>query len=553
MLKKWRFYFVLCFLGVLLLALIGRLFYLCVIDRGFLMKQSEARILRNVILPANRGLIVDRNQQPLAVSIPLDSAWANPQLFHPTADQLQQLSQLLQISAATITHREQLHQKREFMYLKRKLSPAVSNRIKALKITGVQFEREYKRFYPSAEVDAQVIGFTNINEQGQAGLELAYNAWLAGRPGLVRVVKDRLGHVIARVKVLQQAVQGKTLALSIDQRIQYLAYRSLKAAVEKYQAQAGSIVVLDPKTGEILAMANSPSFNPNNRPADTDGRYRNRAVTDMFEPGSVIKPFNVALALESGKYTPESKIDTSPGWMKVGKYIIKDDGLNHGVIDLTTLLKVSSNIGAAKVMLSLKPHDYWQLLHNVGFGQRTDSGFPGESAGRLVDREKWRPSAVVALAYGYGIDVTELQLAQAYAVLADHGIKIPVTFLKRDKLVTGTQVIPAKIADTVVKMLKTVVEPGGTGIYARVPGYQVAGKTGTAYLPGPHGYDKTKYTATFVGMAPASNPRLVIAVSLRNPHGKHFGGLVSGPVFAKVMAGALRILDIAPDSISSSS
>lgn len=551
-LKPWRYYFAIGFLVALALVLLGRLVYLNVIDRSFLLSESNARILRNVTLPATRGMVTDRQGVPLAVSVPVDSVWVNPQLFLPKPKKMAALAALLNVKVAFIQHRLALYAHHEFVYLKRKIPPPISKEIAALKLKGLHFQHEYKRYYPKGEVDAHVVGFTNVDEQGQEGLELAYNSWLSGKPGLVQVVKDRLGHVIATVKVLQAAEQGKNLTLSIDQRIQYLAYRTLKEAVKKYHAKAGSVVVLDPRTGEILAMVNQPSYNPNNRPPDTDGRYRNRAVTDMFEPGSVIKPFNVALALESGKYTPDTKIDTSPGWMKVGPYIIKDDGLNHGVITLTKLLQVSSNIGAAKVMLSLNPHDYWVLLTKVGFGERTNSGFPGESPGRLVDREEWRPSAVAALAYGYGIDVTELQLAHAYAVLANHGVSVPVTLLKRSQSAQGQQVIPADIADEVLKMLQTVVEPGGTGTRAAVPGYTVAGKTGTAYIAGPHGYDKSHYYASFVGVAPVTKPRLVIAVSLRDPKGKHFGGLVSAPVFAKVMSGALRILNVPPDDLTAS-
>ncbi len=414
-------------------------------------------------------------------------------------------------------------------------------------------QEEYKRFYPESSVSSHVVGFTNVDDQGQEGIELEYNQWLSGSPGKKRVIKDRLGHIIANVSLLKAPTQGNDLALSIDQRLQFLANNVLTQTVNKYHAKAGSIVVLDPKTGEVLAMVNQPTYNPNSRPKDSDGRYRNRAITDIFEPGSTIKPFNVAYALQSGQYTLDTKINTSPGWMRIGGYTIRDDGLDHGVINLTKLLKVSSNIGAAKVMLSLPPVGYWYLLRKVGFGERTRSGFPGESGGTLVDREVWRPSVVAGMAYGYGMAVTALQLAQAYSVIADDGKKVPVTFLKRRKAVDGRQVMPVKIANTVTNMLQQVVEDGGTGRRAKVHGYHVAGKTGTAYVAGAKGYDKKKYVSSFVGFAPTTNPKLVVAIVIFEPKGQHFGAVVAAPAFAKVMAGGLRLLNVSPDNLPAAS
>jgi cell division protein FtsI (penicillin-binding protein 3) len=389
---------------------------------------------------------------------------------------------------------------------------------------------------------------TNIDDRGQEGLELAYQNWLSGSPGERQVIRDREGHIIRNVAILQQPAQGHDLTLSIDHRIQYIAYSALKQAVAEYHAKSGSIVVLNDKTGEVLAMASAPSYNPNDRPRDHDGRYRNRAVTDMFEPGSVIKPFNIALALQSGQYTPDSVIDTSPGRMRIGNLVVKDDGLDYGTIDLTTVLQKSSNIGAAKILMSLPAKSYWNLLHRFGFGEITHSGFPGETPGRLVPQDKWYPTVVATLAYGYGIAVTTLQLAHAYAILANNGVSEPVSLVKLQTVPQGTQVVSKDVANDVVKMLEAVVERGGTGLHASIPHYRVAGKTGTAYISNGRGYDKHRYISSFVGMAPASDPDLVVAVVLREPQGQHFGGLVSAPVFARVMAASLRILDISPDS-----
>jgi cell division protein FtsI (penicillin-binding protein 3) len=546
--SAWRVKVLWVVLGVALAGLLIRLVDLNILDRTFLLRQSKARILRKISIPAYRGMITDRFGDPLAISTPVDSVWINPQLFQASNKQLQELSHLTHLSTHFIDHRARKVKGREFIYLDRLIPPPLGEQIKALDIHGVFLQREYKRFYPEGEVTAHVVGLTNIDDEGQEGLELAFNKWLTGVPGEKEVLKDRLGHVIDDVALLKKPQQGKELVLSIDHRIQYLAYRALKAAVLKYHAQAGSVVVLNVKTGEILAMVNQPSYNPNRRPKDHDGRYRNRAVTDIFEPGSTMKPFTIALALASGKYQPSDTINTNPGTMWVGGYKIRDD-LNYGVVNLTQVLQKSSNIGAAKIMLSLQPQDFWDLLRQLGFGQRTRSGFPGESAGTLVPHLTWYPSVVATLAYGYGIAVTTLQLAHAYAILANHGIKMPVSLVKVNQPPPGVRVLSAKVADTVLTMLESVVEKGGTGTRAAIPGYHVAGKTGTAYIAGPHGYYRHRFMASFVGVAPATNPQLVVAVVIRDPKGHHFGGIVSAPVFAKVMGGALRILDIPPDDL----
>ena len=545
MLSAWRFYALWFFLCVALAGLVGRLIDLNILDRSFLLRQSKARILRKVPIPAYRGMITDRLGAPLAISTPVNSVWINPQLFEANIEQVNKLAKILHLSVKYIQQHANKAGDRQFVYLKRANPPFIAEQIKSLKISGVFFQREYRRYYPESEVTAHVIGMTNIDDQGQEGLELAYNKWLAGAVGIKEILKDRLGNVIANVSLLKKPEQGHNLTLSIDHRIQYLAYQHLKKTVLQYHAQSGSVVVLDIKTGEIIAMANQPSYNPNNRSENQRASYRNRAVTDMFEPGSVIKPFTIALALESGKYQPETTINTDPGWMVIDGYRIHDE-LNYGVVTLTQLLQKSSNIAAAKILLSLQPTRYWKLLRDMGFGERTGSGFPGEVSGTLIAHDTWVPSVVATLAYGYGMAVTTLQLAEGYAILASGGVKRPVTFLKTDTVPVGVRVLPENVANTVMQMLETVVEKGGTGTRASVPGYQIAGKTGTAYIAGPNGYDKHRYMSSFVGIAPVSDPRLVVAVVICDPKEEHLGGIVAAPVFAKVMSGAVRLLDISP-------
>ena len=498
--------------------------------------------------PAFRGMITDRLATPLAVSTPVNSVWVNPKAFQATRKEMHDLSSILGVSGKWLANRVKKNKKREFVYIKRLIRPSVGEQVKALDIEGVFLQREYRRYYPEGESTAHIVGLTNVDDSGQEGMELAYNLWLAGQSGVKEVIKDRKGHIISNVKVIKQAKQGRDLVLSIDHRIQYLAYQSLKETMDRFKAKSGSVVVLDAKTGEVLAMVNQPSYNPNNRPKVHDGRYRNRAETDIFEPGSVMKPFTIALGLESGKYTADTKIDTNPGWMRIGGYRIKDD-LNYGVVTLTQLLQKSSNIAAAKILLSLDPTHYWMLLHEMGFGQRTHSGFPGESAGVLERQPVWYPSVVATLAYGYGVAVTTLQLAKGYMILADGGINYPVSLLKLSKPPVGTRVLPEKVAKKIVAMLETVVQKGGTGTRAQVPGFRVAGKTGTAYIASAKGYDRHRYMASFVGVAPVDNPRLVIAVVVRDPQGQHFGGLVAAPVFAHIMKGSLQLLGIVPSSI----
>jgi len=550
-LREWRIYLLWFLLCVALAGLLWRLIELNILDRSFLLRQSKARILRVVNIPAYRGMVTDRLGTPFAISTPVDSVWINPQLFQANNTQIKQLASILDIPVSFIQQRAHQVEDRQFVYLKRANPPDIAQQVSALNIPGLFLQREYRRYYPEGEVDAHVVGFTNIDDHGQEGLELAYNEWLAGVPGKKEVLIDRYGHVIADVALLKKPVQGHDLVLSIDHRIQYIAYRALKETVAKYHADAGSVVVVDVKTGEILAMVNQPCYNPNNRAGSHDSRFRNRAITDMFEPGSVIKPFTVAFALQSGKYTPETTIDTNPGWMTIGGYKIRDD-LNYGVVNLTQLLQKSSNIAAAKILLSLPPEKYWNLLRQFGFGESTHSTFPGESSGSLVTQNTWLPSVIATLAYGYGVSVTTLQLAQAYTILANEGLAKPISLLKINTPPKATRVIPQDVVKTVIGMLEEVVQ-GGTGKLAQIPYYHVAGKTGTAYIAAGKGYDRTQFVSSFIGIAPASHPQLVVAVVIRKPEGQHFGAQVAAPLFATVMEGALRLLDIPPDNVGGGS
>jgi cell division protein FtsI (penicillin-binding protein 3) len=540
----WRYYFIYGLLIFLLAALLVRLVQLNIFQSAVLISKSDSAIIRQEIIPASRGIIYDRNGVPLAISATVKSIWIDPTIFNPSFDQLGQLSHQLMMSVDDIESIASHEKQKHFVYVKRRIDPSIAQSIMDLKIPGVFDESSYRRFYPSAEVDAQIVGLTNIDDDGQSGLELAFNAWLAGQTGEKRVMRDRLGQTISNLGDIKPSQDGKDLTLSIDQRIQFSAYMALMDAIEKYHAQSGSVVVMNPKTGEILAMVNAPSFNPNALPKNS-GQFRNIAVTDMYEPGSVMKPFTVAMGLQSGLYTPDSTIDTNPGWLHVGGYTVRDDSYN-GVVNITQLLQKSSNIAAAKMMLSLNPTEYWQFLHQIGFGQTTGSGFPGESGGTMKDRAIWRPSVVASMAYGYGISVTALQLAEGYSVLANHGVKVPVSFIKQITPEKGSQVIDPKIADEVITMLKSVLEPGGNGTKARVDGYEVAGKTGTAYVAKNGGYDTQNFNSSFVGVAPADDPQLVVAVMIHSPQGEHFGAQVAAPAFSKIMGSALDILNISP-------
>ena len=547
---RWRFYFIALILLLCLLGLICRMIDLAIVDRPFLLKQGNVRVLREVSIPAHRGIITDRYGIPLAISTPMDSIWVNPQVFAATQVQQNALARSLGISPQSLAQKVGKASNRSFVYLIRNISPTLASEVKKLGIAGIFFQHEYKRYYPKGEMAAHLVGFTNVDDRGQEGMELGFDAWLRGVPGRRKVIRDRLGHVVVALETLQEPQQGRDLVLSIDHRLQYLAYRELEQGAKEAKANSGSVVILDAKTGEVLAIANYPSYNPNDRPKSTsDGRYRNRAITDLFEPGSTIKAFTIANALASGKYRPTTLVDTNPGWIKLNGNIINDlPHLNNGVVSVTQVLQKSSNVGITKISLSLPPTQLVDFFRKLGFGERMYTQFPGEVSGTVIKYRVWRPFDLATLTFGYGMSVSTLQLAQAYSVLAAMGVKHPVTLLRRYQLGEGEKILPGNIARQVLDMLATVVEVGGTGYQARVPGYRITGKTGTAYIAGRHGYNKNDYTASFVGMAPFADPRFVVAVVLRKPDIKrHFGGSVAGPIFAKIMEGVLRLYNVQPD------
>jgi cell division protein FtsI (penicillin-binding protein 3) len=543
-------------LGLLLLGagLLGwRIVDLHVVRHDFLQGQGDARSLRVVGLAAHRGMITDRHGEPLAISTPVDSIWANPQELLLARERLPELARALKTDPDKLQQTLASRRGREFVYLQRHSHPDMARDVVSLAIPGVSLQREYRRYYPAAEVTGHLVGFTNIDDEGQEGIELAYDDWLRGQPGSKRVLKDRLGRIVENVESIRTPQPGGSLALSIDRRIQYLAYSELKAAVQKHKARSGSAVVLDIKSGEVLAMVNQPAFNPNNRRNLRGDRYRNRVVTDVFEPGSTLKPFTVAAALESGEYNPGTQIQTAPGFYKVGSNTVKDHR-NYGLIDVSTVLQKSSNVGASKMALTLTAEQQWEMLTRVGFGEITSSGFPGESSGLLTEYRKWRDIDRATLSFGYGISTTLLQLAQAYSVFATDGYLRPIYLQRVDdvKEVTENQqrVMDSGTAIQVRQMLERVVLPGGTATRATVPGYRVAGKTGTVRKSGVGGYVEDRYLSLFAGLAPVSKPRLVMVVMINEPsNGDYYGGVVAAPVFAKVMAGALRLLNIAPDAL----
>ncbi|MCH9048642.1 MAG: serine hydrolase [Proteobacteria bacterium] len=545
--RRW---FLLSIYTICMAGLLFRAVDLQVLNKEFLQDRGDARALRVVKIPAHRGMITDRNGESLAISTPVNSIWAVPRKVLASDSRLAQLAKYLQMNDEELITLLKDRIGRQFVYLKRHVAPALAAEVMLLDIPGISLQREYRRYYPAGEVTSHVLGFTNIDDSGQEGLELAYDSWLKGLPGSKRVLKDRLGRVIENIESIRTPDPGKQLVLSIDRRVQYLAYRELKAAVNHYKARAGTLIMLDVNTGEIIAMVGQPSYNPNNRTGLKSGNYRNRALTDVFEPGSTLKPFTIAAALESGLYDLETTIDTRPGIFKVGDHIIRDHR-NYGVIDLATVIKKSSNIGASKIALSLEPQDFWTTLARAGFGQTTGSGFPGEVSGFLNSYNNWSEVEQATMSFGYGMSVTALQLARAYMVFATDGMMLPVSFLKVTEPVSASRVFSASVARQVREMLEAVVQKGGTGYRASIEGYRVSGKTGTVHKTVAGGYSEDRYLSLFAGMAPASKPRLIAVVIIDEPQGdQYYGGLVAAPVFSSVMAGALRLLDIPPDDLS---
>ena len=544
-----RSWFVISLFLIFMCALFLRAVYLQLLPNTY-SKKGDVAGIGIVSVSAHRGAIMDRNGEQLAISTPVDSIWAIPRKLLKEKN-LQKLASLLNRSEDELSKFLRARIKRDFVYLKRHADPILVDKIKKLGIKGVLTQPEYKRYYPTAEVTSHIIGVTNIDDKGQEGIELAYNKILSGKSGKKRVLKDRLGSVIRDIENVKSSEPGTDLQLSIDKRIQFLAYRELTAAVKNHQAIRGTLVMLDTKTGEVIAMVGQPSFNPNNRSWSKDAA-RNRSVIDVFEPGSTMKVFTIAAGLESGIFTPKTIINTSPGTFKVGNHSISDQR-DYGSIDVTTVITKSSNIGASKIALALRPEYFYDVLSRFEFGQTTGSGFPGERSGTLKSFDTWTEHDMATLSFGYGVEVTSLKLAHAYSVIANDGIKLPVTFFKTDNFVEGERVISKKIAKQIRDMLETVVSSKGTARKAAIKGYRVIGKTGTTHINNPQGgYFDDRYRSLFVGIVPASNPRFVTVVTIDEPNKDtgHFGGAVAAPVFAKVMEGSLRILNIPPDNLN---
>ncbi|MCS5559421.1 MAG: penicillin-binding transpeptidase domain-containing protein [Oceanospirillaceae bacterium] len=546
----WRMRIVWLLLLVAAAGVVWRLVHLNITERSFLMRQGDARMVREVPIPAHRGMILDRRGEPLAVSAPVVSLWANPQVLGANLDQAKQVAAALGLSEENFLERLERLKNKEFMYLKRHVNPSEAGALLGHGWLGVHGRREFHRYYPSAEVATHLVGFNNVDDQGQEGLELGYESWLQGASGAKMVQKDRTGRTVKDLKLLTAGQPGKDLVLSIDMRMQYVAYRELKAVVQQHHAASGSAVVLDVATGEILAMVNQPAYNPNNRAVMSIDSLRNRAMTDVFEPGSTMKPVTIAAALMSGQYDPDSQVDTSPGFIKVKSKTIRDHR-NYGVLDITGIITKSSNVGVTKLALSLPENSIRDTFYSFGLGQSTGTGFPGESAGILPSYAKWNPINLVTMSYGYGIAVTPLQLAQAYSVFASYGLKRPISMLKQETVLEAERVMPERVAKQVIAMLETVTQSGGTGTRAQVPSYRVAGKTGTVHrISKQGGYDDDRYAAVFAGMAPASKPRLVCVVIVDDPKGEqYYGGEVAAPVFSRIMAESLRLLNVAPDNL----
>ncbi len=556
--QRWRLNLVLLGLVTCVGAIAWKVSALQIVERDFLQGQGDARTIRTVPLVANRGLITDRNGEPLAVSTPVKSIWVNPGELIGQSEDIQRLAIALEMNPAALQSTIQQHSQREFLYVQRRLPPTEADLVLNLEIPGVYAQQEYRRFYPQGEVAAHLVGFSNVDDIGQEGLELTYDEWLKGVPGRRQVMKDRRGHIIKELNTIQTAQPGKSLELSIDFRLQSLAYKELKSEFIKRRAKAASIVILDVETGEVLAMANQPSYNPHNKVNMTDfSKLRNRAITDVLEPGSTIKAFTIAAALETGIYMPETVVETGPGWMMVNGNEVKDIA-NYGTLTVERVITKSSNVGSSKIAMDIGIEPLRDLLQRVGFGEALGTGFPGETGGVLPNPNRWSRHGIATLSFGYGLSASALQIAHAYSVLADDGIKKPVSLLRLSPedvaALPREQVLSEAIADRIVQMLETVVDPkrGGSAVEANIPFYNIAGKTGTAHVVGEFGYEANLHNSLFVGLAPASNPKIVVVVVINEPKGKeHYGGQVAAPVFSKVASGAMRILNVTPDAVPS--
>ncbi len=549
--SRWRHFTVVGTFILMSLGLSGRMAYLNVTERAFLQGQGDARSLRYETLAANRGIIFDRNGEPLAVSTPVVSVWIDPTEKARTTAEITDLARAVGVDARELVGKVQRYSQREFMFVKRRISPDEAERVEKLHLDGVHFEREYRRYYPAGETAAHVVGITNVDDQGQEGAELAFEAALKSVQGRKLVLKNGSKESIKDVEYVTAPRFGKDLALSLDLRLQFFAYRELKSAIEEHHAKSGSVVMLDARTGEILALVNDPSFNPNELARVTPDARRNRAITDLFEPGSTVKPLTVLAALESGRFDEDSVIDTTPGYMRVGRLLVQDP-LNRGRLSLGDVLARSSQVGIAKIALALDDRMVFDAFVRAGLSEMTNCGLPGEVIGKLSDSQLKNPIVRTTLAYGYGLTVTPLQLAHAYLMLANGGVRLPVSILRRDAPPTGPREFDNETVGTIVRMMKGVDSIHGTAPKARVLGYEIAGKTGTARKVGPNGYDEDRHIAFFAGMAPAADPRVVVIVVIDEPQGdKIGGGDVAGPVFARVVARALRVLNVEPEEVAS--
>lgn len=568
-------------LGIALLSmvLIGRTAYVVITQHETLVEHGENRSVRTVTIPAHRGSITDRNGEPLAVSTPVLTVWADPRamLAYQTdlaqqiasaelvekrqeaqarqqqfKQSLAQLAQLLDEPVAELEKKLADNSQRGFVYLRRSVAPALGEQIKQLKLVGVHLREDYRRYYPAGEAAAHIVGITDIDDRGREGLELAFDHWLAGVPGKIKVLKNLRGEVVEQLQVMENAKVGQSLALSIDLRLQYLAHRELRNAVHEFKAKSGSLVIVDVKTGEVLALVNYPTYNPNNRSTYNASAIRNRALVDVFEPGSTVKPFTVAAALNSGRWNPSSTVNVGSGVMRIGKYTVRDVS-RGGVLDLTNILKKSSNVGVSKIALDIGAEPIYRLLSDVGFGADTGLGFPGESLGGFPVYRNWGQAETAAMSYGYGFSATAVQLAQAYAVIGNNGQLHPLSLTRKEAHVPARQVLDAGISQTILEMLRSVVEEeGGGGVRARVPGYHVAGKSGTSKKQAAGGgYTEDSYRSLFAGVGPVSEPRIAVSVVIDEPsEGGFYGGVVAAPVFSRVMAGSLRLLNVRPDNLA---
>lgn len=549
----WRFRLVLGLLGVMVAAICWRIIDLQVVDRAFLKGQGDARSVRHIPIPAHRGLITDRNGEPLAVSTPVTTLWANAKEMQTAKEKWPALAAALGQDPKALAERLEAQANKEFIYLVRGLTPEQGQSVLDLKVPGVYGIEEFRRFYPAGEVTAHMVGFTDIDDHGREGVELAYDEWLAGVPGKRQVIKDRRGRLIKDVQVTKNAKAGKPLALSIDLRLQYLANRELRNAIIENGAKAGSLVIMDVKSGEILAMVNQPTYNPNNRRNLQPAMMRNRAMIDVFEPGSTMKAISMSAAIETGRWKPTDTVEVYPGTLQIGKYTIKDVSKSEGpVLDLTGILINSSNVGMSKVAFDIGGETIFRLAQKVGLGQDTGLGFPGERVGNLPNYREWRKAETATLSYGYGISVTAIQLVHAFSALANNGRLAPLTLIKSDKPAQTTQVLPEAVAKTMQTMLQQVIEAPRGVFRAQVPAYHVGGKSGTARKTsvGTKGYAENSYRSLFAGFGPMSDPRYAIVVVIDEPtKAGYYGGLVSAPVFSKVMSGTLRLMNITPDNL----